>query len=351
MDLDLLSISAFARSVGLAPSALRFYDDCRVLLPARVDPVTGYRQYHPDQAGRARLLRGLREAGVPLADVAVVLDGTPGEARTVLAEHRERLGERAAAARAALDAVLGALDGSDGSDGSGGEVGGDPAEEIRISGAEFAAAVRQVAPAVARTAEHPELTRILLDVDPAEVRLVATDRYRFAMRTLRTAGGGTPRRLLLAVDELLELSRWAARSHELVLTGGGLRAADGTARPLPVRDGEYPDYRRMLDAFPEPAHRVLVDRLALRDALAEPVTVLSFAPDRLTAGAGELPAVSQGTPPPWRIAFDPEVLGPALEAGIGPDVLLELVGPQHPVVLRSADQGSFTTLVMPVPVP
>ncbi|WP_435848027.1 MerR family DNA-binding transcriptional regulator [Streptomyces decoyicus] len=40
---ELLTIGAFARRVGLAPSALRFYDDCGVLRPARVDAVTGYR--------------------------------------------------------------------------------------------------------------------------------------------------------------------------------------------------------------------------------------------------------------------------------------------------------------------
>ncbi|MFH9868201.1 hypothetical protein ACH4NT_19260 [Streptomyces lydicus] len=49
-----------------------------------------------------------------------------------------------------------------------------------------------------------------------------------------------------------------------------------------------------------------------------------------------------------RIAFDPAVLLPALEAGVGPDVLLEIASVELPVVVRSADQGSFTTLVMPV---
>ncbi|MFF8322986.1 MerR family transcriptional regulator [Streptomyces bobili] len=46
---ELLSISAFARRVGLAPSALRFYDDCRVLRPAWVDGTTGYRFYSTAQ--------------------------------------------------------------------------------------------------------------------------------------------------------------------------------------------------------------------------------------------------------------------------------------------------------------
>ncbi|WP_251050271.1 hypothetical protein [Streptomyces sp. ISL-86] len=51
--------------------------------------------------------------------------------------------------------------------------------------------------------------------------------------------------------------------------------------------------------------------------------------------------------PQW-IGFDPAVLAPALEASVGPDVLLEISAADRPVVVRSADQGSFTTLVMPV---
>jgi hypothetical protein len=59
-----------------------------------------------------------------------------------------------------------------------------------------------------------------------------------------------------------------------------------------------------------------------------------------------LPAICLGAAP--TIAFDPAVLGPAVDVGVGPDVLLEVAGPAEPVVVRSADQGSFTTLVMPM---
>jgi DNA polymerase III sliding clamp (beta) subunit (PCNA family) len=64
------------------------------------------------------------------------------------------------------------------------------------------------------------------------------------------------------------------------------------------------------------------------------------------AGAATVPAIRTG--PPLSIAFDPVVLVAALDAGVGPDVLLEVCDPRSPVVVRSADQGSFTTLVMPV---
>ncbi|MER6998612.1 transcriptional regulator, partial [Streptomyces sp. NPDC000410] len=64
-------------------------------------------------------------------------------------------------------------------------------------------------------------------------------------------------------------------------------------------------------------------------------------------GVAVLPALCRPAPG-LRIGFDPAVLAPALDAGVGPDVLLEISGPAEPVLVRSADQGSFTTLVMPV---
>lgn len=36
-DLDLLTIGDFARAVGLPASALRHYDECGLLVPARTD--------------------------------------------------------------------------------------------------------------------------------------------------------------------------------------------------------------------------------------------------------------------------------------------------------------------------
>lgn len=68
------------------------------------------------------------------------------------------------------------------------------------------------------------------------------------------------------------------------------------------------------------------------------------------AGGGREPVRMRAvrTGPALRIAFDPAVLVPALEAGVGPDVLLEITSADQPVVVRSADQGSFTTWVMPV---
>jgi DNA polymerase III sliding clamp (beta) subunit (PCNA family) len=48
------------------------------------------------------------------------------------------------------------------------------------------------------------------------------------------------------------------------------------------------------------------------------------------------------------VALDPTYAAEAVEAVAGPDVVVEIAGPLRPVVFRSADDGTFTTLLMPV---
>ncbi|GAA4907597.1 DNA-binding transcriptional MerR regulator [Nonomuraea thailandensis] len=277
----LMSIGAFARKVNLAPSALRFYDDCGVLRPAYVDEATGYRHYAPHQESRAVLVRRLREAGMPLTDASVVLDGPREQARAVLEEHARRARRTAELAQTAIE-------------------------------------------------------RILRDL-PGDAR-----------RTVARLGGA----------ELVDAASWAMRVPDLGIEadqhGARLRAGDET-RELPCARETFPDYRLILDDLPDVRHRIIADRAALRSAITDggldgPVA-MDAGEQRLVLTSGgsrtfRLAAICTGAP--VGVAFDPRALVPALDAGVGPDVLLEISSPVQPVVVRSADQGGFTTLVMPV---
>ncbi|MCZ4122726.1 MerR family transcriptional regulator [Streptomyces sp. H39-S7] len=77
--MGLLTIGAFAKASRLSPKALRLYDELGLLAPARVDPVTGYRLYAPEQLDQARLVAWLRRLGMPLARIQQVctLDAGP----------------------------------------------------------------------------------------------------------------------------------------------------------------------------------------------------------------------------------------------------------------------------------
>ncbi|MFE2294241.1 protein phosphatase 2C domain-containing protein [Streptomyces sp. NPDC059452] len=67
--MGLLTIGTFAKASRLSPKALRLYDELGLLTPARVDPVSGYRLYAPEQLDRARLVAWLRRLGMPLARI------------------------------------------------------------------------------------------------------------------------------------------------------------------------------------------------------------------------------------------------------------------------------------------
>ncbi|WP_439676986.1 MerR family transcriptional regulator [Embleya sp. MST-111070] len=77
-----LGIGDFARATGLTVKALRWYDEQGVLVPADVHPGTRYRRYSVGQLEQAGVVRALRAAGVPLAEVriAVAAGGSPQQA-------------------------------------------------------------------------------------------------------------------------------------------------------------------------------------------------------------------------------------------------------------------------------
>ncbi|QNE19624.1 MerR family transcriptional regulator [Kribbella qitaiheensis] len=357
---DLLTISTFARRVGLTPSALRFYDDCGLLRPAEVDEQNGYRYYSPEQEPRASLLRDLREIDLPLADVRVVLDEGPARGAAVVQAHLRTVEGKADTARRAATRILATLPAV-------------PYEcAVTLGGAELASAIRQVAAAAAPTDEIPALACVLVELGEDEVTLVASDRYRLSVRKLQPVGfRGSPRSLLVNAAELVELGRWVAGAETAAIetgpggstvvridTGGEATGsvADGSSRAVKVIEDDFPEYQVILDGLAAPVCRVVVDRLRLLDLLTDGIVALDIQPGQLTVSEVDSSADGPGTTSApieavgvgqVRIGFTAAVLAAALSVSVGPDVLLEISAPETPVIVRSADQGTFTTLVMP----
>ena len=125
-------------------------------------------------------------------------------------------------------------------------------------------------------------------------------------------------------------------------------AIAGRDHTLAGQPDGFPDHRALLDGLPGADARVVADRGALlravRPARRGRAVVLGAADDGvLVAGpsGGDARSVA-GTwlGPRFEVAFDAAHLAEALTASVGPDV-------PRPAVVRSADHGSFTTLVMP----
>jgi DNA-binding transcriptional MerR regulator len=74
-----MSIGEFARRSRLSAKALRLYDQLGLLVPARMDDVSGYRFYEEAQLDQARLIAALRQLGVPLAQIEEMLPLGPDE--------------------------------------------------------------------------------------------------------------------------------------------------------------------------------------------------------------------------------------------------------------------------------
>jgi DNA-binding transcriptional MerR regulator len=101
--MGLMPIGEFARLARLTVKAVRHYDAEGLLVPASVDPHSGYRYYRPEQVRTATTIALLRGLDVPLPVVRQVLSAPDDVAvAAVLAEQRERLSAELARREQAL---------------------------------------------------------------------------------------------------------------------------------------------------------------------------------------------------------------------------------------------------------
>jgi DNA-binding transcriptional MerR regulator len=328
----LLTIGAIARLSGLPVSALRFYDGAGVLVPASVDPHTGYRRYAPAQVAAARLVARLRRVGMPLDSVRALLAGAdPGP---VLDAHLARLEDGLAAARRELSTVRALLDRPE------------PAVQIAVQITVPATALDAVRYAVGTDPSFPALHGVLLDADGDTVHVVASDRYRLAVATAPAAGAsGRVFVPVAVVDELRGLGATVTvRSADGELTA---TAGERAVRTAAVPD-EFPDWRRLEPA--PAAHRVALDGPAFRAALAGGPAVrkdrdgIPYDAVVLTLGVdGELTVGGDGDG--LQVGVNREFLLDALADHA--QLTLELDGPITPLAIRLPDRPDWS-LLMPV---
>jgi DNA polymerase III subunit beta len=266
-------------------------------------------------------------------------------------------------------------------------------------GGALAAAIGQVTPAASRDDTLPMLTAVNVELDGKTMTLVATDRYRLAVRDLEwnpVAGAGDQGRIALLVPAktLSDAARMMSHGTEVRIvlhhggdgtgaapqTGGGAGTAEAMIgfetgeRRLTTRllAGEFIRYRsRFPEQFgctaelPAEAFAEAVRRVALVAERGTPVQ-LTFAPGRVTiAGATQgqakaretVPADFTGDEP--SIAFSPQYLldgviaATAAQAGeTAPEparVRLRFTSATKPAVITpaSAAGGDFRYLVVP----
>jgi DNA-binding transcriptional MerR regulator len=89
---DLLAIGDFARATHLSVKTLRRYHDLGLLVPATVDPRSGYRRYSTEQIPIGHVVRRFRDLDMPLERIRAVLDARDLPTRNrLIAQHLGRL--------------------------------------------------------------------------------------------------------------------------------------------------------------------------------------------------------------------------------------------------------------------
>src|SRR5260370_20909241 len=97
-----MHIGDFARLAGVTVRALRHYQGQGLLLPAEIDPHTGYRSYRYEQLAALDRILALRDLGFSLAETRALLAGGPDAIEACLLQHRHRLAAEVARQAARL---------------------------------------------------------------------------------------------------------------------------------------------------------------------------------------------------------------------------------------------------------
>ncbi len=342
----LLTISAFARAVDLAPSTLRYYDEAGLLPPAEVDPRTGYRYYTPELERRAALIRRMRDIGVPVEAMRLMLAGPPERAAAVLGGFAERAARKARQAYTVVDEIVSALEGE--------RAAQDVA--VTVDGPELAAALRKVSRA-ASDHEVP-LRGVLLDLGSGAITPAATDRYWLAYWSVPVAEVQTPdRRAFVPLDCLDELA--SRLDHHDVVTvefgTGKISICDETdSVPVTTADDRFPAYRLIVPGPAARTGRVTLDRSSLTALLPAG----DDAPIRLAVGTDRLGVHRFGESESTRIDaatsgrstalwFSAGLLRKALDTLVGSTVSLAYSTTDRAVQLIPVEQSRLGVLLMP----
>ncbi|MEU9995202.1 DNA polymerase III subunit beta [Streptomyces sp. NPDC050848] len=235
----------------------------------------------------------------------------------------------------------------------------------------FAAAVGQVAVAAGRDDSLPVLTGIRLALDGGMMTLAATDRYRYAVRTLEWkpegGDGSAPddgADVVVPARRLTEIARslTSAGPVRLALDSGSIGfESEGTRTTTRLLDGRLPRHDKL---FSLGEHAVAVtERAPLVEAVKRVAVVaegdspvqLAFTGDAVHLQAGyeddvasqRLPAALEGAEA-MTVAFNPGYLLDALGSFGTDSVRFHLLGPGQRALITDRADGVHQHLLMSV---
>lgn len=348
-DERLLTISTFARAVGVPGSALRFYAGEGVLVPAEVDSVTGYRYYAPSQIDAGVLVGRLRAAGVAVPTMKEILHaGSPERARLIdeiIATHSAQSRRREQDLTSLRESLL------------------DAAQSCRsaraaLAGPVLASAVGQVITATSEAAD--DVSGLVWSVRNGQLELIATDRYWLAHRWLRPRAIDGVARAMTTPAAAAAMAAVCARRAEVdvEIIGDRLRLLGSDGEVLeesPSVERAVPDLSLLISTQPPIRAIAGFASLALDELLRGPAAdghvVIDTRHAEVVGGDRSLPgwvATATGNAAPLRIQMQSALLAAAVAICQGPEIVIGLVDESTPARVHSPLQDTMTCLVMPM---
>ena len=234
---------------------------------------------------------------------------------------------------------------------------------ITIGGGLLASALSQVALAASRDETRPVLTGVLFEGEGDELRIVATDSYRLAVRSLKVDGADGVR-VLVPARAVVEVSRLAAAADEVRIEISSAQIsfhAGDVVLQSRLIEGEFPAYSQLLPEnqpfqlrvkkaeFLESVKRVGVmaqDATPVFLELAEESVKLTCHAQGLGDGDEEIDGSYTGDE--MRVAFNPAYLDAGVGATESDEVVIDFTDQQRPALVHAPGDREFLYLLMPI---
>ncbi len=220
---------------------------------------------------------------------------------------------------------------------------------MTVLGADLADALAAVRFAVSDDPGLPALRGVLFDYDGGVLRLVASDRYRLAVSTVRARNQHGPAVQLIAPRSLIDDCALPRDTEiSIRLNPHTVHIADTQSAAI---DAVFPDYQRLLQTMP--ARQITIKSADLLHRLATgPTRTLTQAPNGIPHEVS-LVLLTDDTidvierDHPDAVGFNREFLLEAIDAGGASQLVLALDGPITPLAIRDPDRPHDINLLMP----
>lgn len=244
-----------------------------------------------------------------------------------------------------------------------------------VDGNEWQESVSQVTVAASNDDTLPMLVSVCLEIDGSEISLMATDRYRLALREIQwePKDSQIKQRILVRASRLLDIAKSLGTAGPIEISLDDLEnpsligfSGGGKQNTVQLIDGEYPQVRTL---FPEAVEgHAIIDRQMMSDAIKRSKVVveknssvrLSFTAEQLTieAGQGDTAQASEALPVQLfgdeiSLSFNPSYLSDGLGSINAKNVRLSYTQSSRPAVFSPENEDgevdeSFKILLMPV---